>query len=143
MDLRLAVPAAAAWIAAAVFLAFPGAMPAVACGGWMLAVALLVVGRRQRFRGAVMVAVCCGAVALVLTSAVVVVPDGQPKELVNKPVAGGENNVFTGPSHQPCLHVLQSGRAEYQPNPQKYETDIDNGTFLCLDDEILDDERLR
>jgi len=71
MDLRLAVPAAAAWIAAAVFLALPRAMPAVACGGWMLAVALLVVARRQRFRAAVMVAVCCGAVALVLTSAVV------------------------------------------------------------------------
>jgi competence protein ComEC len=71
MDLRLAVPAAAAWIAAAVCLAHLDALPVVALVGWTLAVVLLILARRQTFRGAVTVAVCCGAVALVLTSAAV------------------------------------------------------------------------
>ena len=71
MDLRLAVPAAAAWIAAAVCLAHLDALPVVALAGWTLAVVLLILARRQTFRGAVTVAVCCGAVALVLTSAAV------------------------------------------------------------------------
>jgi competence protein ComEC len=71
MDLRLAVPAAAAWVAAAVCLAHVDALPVVAVVGWTLAVVLLILARHQTFRGAVTVAVCCGAVALVLTSAAV------------------------------------------------------------------------
>jgi competence protein ComEC len=82
IDLRLAVPAAAAWIAAAVFLARLEALPGVALVSWIAAVLLLLVGRRQRFRGAVILAVCCGAVALVLTSAAVHAEGRRPDVLV-------------------------------------------------------------
>jgi competence protein ComEC len=81
MDLRLAMPAAAAWIAAAVCLAYLDALPVVALVGWSLAMVLLILARRRMFRGAATVAVCCGAVALVLTSAAVHAEGRRPSAL--------------------------------------------------------------
>jgi competence protein ComEC len=82
IDLRLAAPAAAAWIAAAVLLAHPQALPVAALMGWVVAVVLLVAGHGRRFHGAVTLAVCCGAVALVLTSAAVHAEGRRPEVLV-------------------------------------------------------------
>jgi competence protein ComEC len=82
LDLRLAVPAASAWVAAAVCLAHPETLPVAALVGWIVAVVLLLVGRRQRYRGVVILSVCCGAVALVLTSAAAHAEGRRPDVLV-------------------------------------------------------------
>jgi competence protein ComEC len=81
IDLRIVIPAAAAWVAAIALLPFPAAMVPVAVGGWVAALGLVVLvvvlvrigghgDSRSRSHGALVgAAVSCAAIALVATAA--------------------------------------------------------------------------
>lgn len=77
IDLRIVIPAAAAWIAAIAVLPFPAWMLSVAIGGWVAAVGFIVLARlgiraevRTRMRAVIVgAAVSCAAIALVATAA--------------------------------------------------------------------------
>jgi competence protein ComEC len=71
MDLRIVVPAVAAWLAAVLILPLPGGMLPLAIAAWAIAVALVVVAAATRRSLLVMFAVTAAAVALVSTSAFV------------------------------------------------------------------------
>jgi competence protein ComEC len=68
-DLRIVVPAAAAWLGAIVLLPFPGLMLPVALGCWVLALGMLVAARMRGHPVLVMLGVSLAAVALVATAA--------------------------------------------------------------------------
>ncbi|MEY2848967.1 MAG: hypothetical protein RI885_1632 [Actinomycetota bacterium] len=70
MDLRLAIPAASAWIAIAITIGVPSALPILAVAGWIVAAVTIGIAVRSRaFRAAVVIAVIASAIALVATSA--------------------------------------------------------------------------
>jgi len=112
-DLRLAAPAAAAWIALAVALGAPHALPWLALGAWVAAVVLLAVaaslhgrggrgrrggrdgrvrrvgsGRPRTARVLVVAAVASAVTALLLTSAVGALPGRSPAALVEASSSG-------------------------------------------------------
>jgi competence protein ComEC len=71
IDLRIVVPAAAAWVAAIVILPAPAAMLPLAIAAWIAAVLLIGVSWLARRPVLVVMAVSAAAVALVATSAFV------------------------------------------------------------------------
>src|SRR5450830_1350981 len=90
VDLRLAAPVAAAWIAVGILIAVPPALVGAAIGAWAAAVAVgcdvVLSGRRGSI--AVPVAVALAASALLLTIAAVDAPQRQPRDLLDAAHAG-------------------------------------------------------
>ena len=83
LDLRLALPAAAAWCAALLVVAAPSAAPAVAGAGWVAAGAAVALGLVAVVRGwAAQLAACLVAVAVVATVVAVRAPARQPPEVL-------------------------------------------------------------
>jgi len=103
-DLRLLAPACAAWLAAGVVVALPGAALGVAVVLWLLGAAPLVFLRRSRWAG--LLAVCCVAAALCATVIAVQHPARQPPALVAAAEAGRQvtvrvaSDVGLGPQQQ-------------------------------------------
>lgn len=87
-DLRLAVPAAVAWIAVAVAIGAPAASAGMAVVGWMLAGVLIVVGRLTGRPDAAIGALALGLAALGVTSAAVAAPHRHPPALLEAAGAG-------------------------------------------------------
>ena len=87
-DLRLAVPAAVAWIAVAVAIGAPSASAPMAAAGWVLAGILIVVGRITRRPAAAIAALAFGLAALGVTSAAASAPHRQPAVLIEAAEAG-------------------------------------------------------
>ncbi|HEY4270220.1 MAG TPA: ComEC/Rec2 family competence protein [Galbitalea sp.] len=83
IDLRIVVPAAAAWLAAVILLPFPGAMLPVSIGAWSVTVGILIVTVLRRRTVLVVVAVAAAAIALVATSAAIHAGPRRPAELMH------------------------------------------------------------
>lgn len=81
IDLRLAVPAAAAWLALVIGLQAPSGLVPIAVGAWTAAAVALVLAVWLRRSVIVLTAVVLGAVALVATSAAVHEPGRHPTVL--------------------------------------------------------------
>ena len=82
VDLRLAVPAGAAWLVAVIGIGFPGALPAAAVAGWALVLAGLIVALIARRAAAASVTLALTACALVLASAALQLGDRVPPTLL-------------------------------------------------------------
>jgi len=87
-DVRLAVPAAAAWIAVALAIGAPSAAAPMAVAGWVLAAMLIVAGRTTRRPTAAIAALAFGLAALGVTSAAASAPYRQPPALIEAAHAG-------------------------------------------------------
>lgn len=81
-DLRLAIPAGAAWIAVVVGIGFPVAAAAAAVAGWCLAGVLLAAARRTRSNRVAVAALAFGLAALGITAVAAWGPHRQPAALV-------------------------------------------------------------
>jgi len=88
MDLRLVVPAAAAWISAALLIALPGGLALVALAFWILAVAAVGLAVSTRRGWTVTVALVFAAVAVVASSAAVHSGERRPESLLMAASAG-------------------------------------------------------
>jgi len=88
VDLRLAVPVVAAWIAVGILISVPAALPWAAVGLWSVALGLLVAGRLGHRGVLVAVALTFAVAALVVSVAAVQAPARQPAELVAAADAG-------------------------------------------------------
>jgi competence protein ComEC len=94
IDLRIVVPAAAAWLAAILLLPFPGALVPASIAAWVVAVGMLVVAI-LRARSVVVVAVAAAAIALVATSAAIHAGPRRPAELMQRDTHLSEAIVVT------------------------------------------------
>jgi competence protein ComEC len=83
IDLRVVVPAAAAWVAAILFLPLPVWILPVALGAWGVAVLFVVLARITRRPLLVVAAVAAAAIALVATSALATAPARRPAVLAH------------------------------------------------------------
>lgn len=81
-DLRLAVPAAGAWVATVALLPYPQLAAAAAFVGWAAAVMALIGGARSRRPVLTLVAVTAAAIALVATAIAVHEPARRPSGLI-------------------------------------------------------------
>jgi competence protein ComEC len=88
VDLRLAVPAAAAWLAIVVLLPAPATAVPLVVAAWVVALGSLLWAIRSTRRGLVPLAVAAACVALVVTSAAARDPDRHPAELAAAGEAG-------------------------------------------------------
>jgi competence protein ComEC len=90
VDLRLALPVGIAWVAAAVLLGFPGALPGAAVVAWAVALAAVTVALLSHRRGAtiVILVVTAAMVGLVLSAAAVQGARRSPAAL-SEAAAGG------------------------------------------------------
>ena len=83
VDLRLVAPAATAWLAAGLTVAFPGAAVATSIALWAAAAVLLGIALLARRGSVVVAAVCAVAAALVCASVATRAPERQPAVLVD------------------------------------------------------------
>jgi competence protein ComEC len=86
--LRLAVPAAVAWIVVAVAIGAPSASVPIAAAGWAIAGVLIVVGLATRRPSAAIAALAFGLAALGATSVAGAAPHRQPAALLEAAGAG-------------------------------------------------------
>jgi competence protein ComEC len=91
-DLRLAVPAAVAWVIVAILVAVPSALPWAAAGLWASTIIVTVVafGRRSSGSRGLLGALvlCCAMSAMLVTIGAVRAPDRQPAEFVQASDSG-------------------------------------------------------
>jgi len=87
-DLRLAVPAAVAWVAVAVAIGAPSALAPMAVASWALAGIIIAVGRTTRWPTAAIAALAFGLAALGVTSAAASAAHRQPPVLIEAAQAG-------------------------------------------------------
>jgi competence protein ComEC len=83
IDLRIVVPAGAAWLAAIAILPFPAAMLPVALGSWALAFCVFVAARLLRRSTLVVIGVSLAAVALISTASLAGLDTRRPSALQN------------------------------------------------------------
>jgi len=88
MDLRLVIPAAAAWISAALLIALPGGLALVAVACWILAVAAAGVAVTTRHGWTISTTLVLAAIAVVASSAAVHSAERRPEILLLAASAG-------------------------------------------------------